>query len=128
MSHLAAATGMLWDPDKMSEAVAAREAMHPTALDNGVALLHPRRPQTSILGQATLALGITAKGIPFGGSSGMTDVFFLIGATTDHEHLRILARLSRMIGDFDWLAELRASPDAVAARRLIMSRDTDLTE
>jgi len=31
--------------------------MYPTTLDNGVALLHPRRPMSGILGQAFLALG-----------------------------------------------------------------------
>ena len=119
MADLACNTGLLWDPTKMAEAVAAREDMHPTALDIGVALLHPRRPQTSILGGSILALGITSQGIPFGGTSGLTDVFFLICATDDHEHLRILARLSRMINDPDWLAELREAADAKDAHRLI---------
>ncbi|TWU25591.1 PTS sugar transporter subunit IIA [Bythopirellula polymerisocia] len=127
MADLACNTGLLWDPVKMAEAVAAREDMHPTALDIGVALLHPRRPQTSILGGSILALGITSQGIPFGGASGLTDVFFLICATDDHEHLRILARLSRIINDADWLAELREAADAKDAHRLIATRDTELS-
>jgi PTS system nitrogen regulatory IIA component len=44
MVELAARTGLLWDPERMEDAVRARESLHPTALDNGVALLHPRRP------------------------------------------------------------------------------------
>jgi PTS system nitrogen regulatory IIA component len=124
MCQLAANTGLLWDADKMAEAVTAREAMAPTALDHGVALLHPRRPQSSILGQAVLALGVTSQGIPFGGAGGgLTDVFFLICATTDHEYLRILARLSRIINDVDWLSQLRAALDATAARQLVLLRD-----
>ncbi len=126
MAELAAATGMLWDPNNMAEAVAAREAMHPTALDIGVALLHPRRPQPSNLSEAIVALGITGNGIPFGGR-GLTDVFFLIGATSDNEHLRILARLSRMISDADWLASLRTAVDAQAAHELIVTRDEALS-
>jgi PTS system nitrogen regulatory IIA component len=125
MTELAATTGMLWDPGKMSEAIAAREAMHPTALDIGVALLHPRRPQTSILGEAVMAMGITSQGIPFGGTSGLTDVFFLIAATNDNEHLRLLARVSRMISDPEWLAELRSIGDAQAAHQLIAARDAE---
>ena len=128
MSELAAATGMLWDPGKMAEAVATREAMHPTALDIGVALLHPRRPQTSILGEAVVALGITGQGIPFGGSSGLTDVFFLLCATNDHDHLRILARISRMISDLAWLSQLRSASDSIAAHQLIVSREAELAE
>ncbi len=55
MCELAQNTGLLWDVAKMSEAVQAREELHPTALDSGVSLLHPRRPQTSILGGPLLA-------------------------------------------------------------------------
>jgi PTS system nitrogen regulatory IIA component len=128
MSELAASTGMLWDPVKMAEAVTAREAMHPTTLDVGVALLHPRRPQTSILGEAIVALGITGHGIPFGGSSGLTDVFFLLCATNDHEHLRILARISRMISDLDWLSQLRSAADSIEAHQLLVSREAELAE
>src|SRR5262245_44772467 len=36
MIRLAAGTGLLWDEDRMDEAVRARENLHPTALDNGV--------------------------------------------------------------------------------------------
>jgi PTS system nitrogen regulatory IIA component len=128
MTELAANTGLLWDPAKMADAVAAREAMHPTALDIGVALLHPRRPHPGILGEAIVALGITSQGIPFGGASGLTDVFFLICSTTDHEHLRILARLSRMITDGDWLSALREAPDAREAHKLISNRDSELND
>lgn len=126
MSELAATSGMLWDPGKMADAVTAREDMHPTALDIGVALLHPRRPQASILGEAVMALGITSQGIPFGGAGGLTDVFFLIAATSDHEHLRMLARVSLLISDTNWLAELRAASDAPAAHQLIAARDAEL--
>ncbi|HYO24415.1 MAG TPA: PTS sugar transporter subunit IIA [Lacipirellulaceae bacterium] len=127
MCQLAAETGLLWDAQKMAEAVTAREAMASTALDNGVALLHPRRPQASILGQAVMALGVTSGGIPFGGARGaLTDVFFLLAATSDHEHLRVLARVSRVVNDLPWLAALRAAPDAAAARRLVLDRDATI--
>lgn len=115
MVELAARTGWLWDPPKMAEAVRSREDMHPTALESGVALLHPRRPMPSILGQAFLAFGRTAGGIPFGGGRGaLTDLFFLICSLDDRGHLQALARLSRLIAAPDFLAQLRAAPDARA--------------
>lgn len=127
MCDLAATTGLLWDPERMADAVTAREDMHSTALDIGVALLHPRRPQASIMGGPVIAMGLVAGGIPFGGAGGgLTDVFFLIAATSDHEHLRALARLSRVINDSAWLTELREAPDAKAARRLVVDRDREL--
>lgn len=123
MAELAAATHLLWDTAAMSDAVRAREAMHSTALDNGVALLHPRRPLPNILAEAVLALGITPSGIPFSNDGRLTDVFFLICSTSEHEHLRILARLSRLINDIYFLADLRAADDAIAARDLIVARE-----
>ena len=126
MAEVAASTGLLWDPVQMAEAITAREAMHPTALDNGVALLHPRRPQASNLSEAVVALGITNKAVPFGGRM-RTDVFFLIGATSDHQHLQILARLSRIIGEDDWLDTLRNVDNAGEAHELLTVRDEQLT-
>jgi PTS system nitrogen regulatory IIA component len=123
MAKLAGETHLLWDVETMAEAIRAREAMHSTALDNGVALLHPRRPLANILAEAVLALGITPSGIPFSNDGRLTDVFFLICSTSEHEHLRILARLSRVINDAFFLSDLRAAPDARAARDLIVARD-----
>ena len=124
MAELAASTHLLWDASTMADAVRAREAMHSTALDNGVALLHPRRPMATILAEAVLALGITPGGIPFGNEGRLTDVFFLICSTSDHEHLRILARLSRVINDIDLLAGLRAADSAATVHGLIAARDS----
>ena len=126
MAELATSTCLLWDPVQMVEAVTAREALHPTALDNGVALLHPRRPQTDNLSEAFVALGITNKAVPFGGRE-LTDIFFLICATNDHQHLQILARLSRMISEEDWLATLRGATHAKEAHELLVARDEQLS-
>ena len=120
MSALAANTGLLWDADKMADALKKREDLHPTALDNGVALLHPRRPIPSILGETFLMLGISPRGIPFGGGHGnLTDIFFLLCSTDDRIHLRILARLSRLLTLPDFLDELRTKGDAASVRAWI---------
>jgi PTS system nitrogen regulatory IIA component len=127
MCQLAAQTGWLWDVDKLADAVRRREEMHPTALENGVALLHPRRPMPSILAQPFLAFGRTAQGIPFGGSRGvLTDVFFLILSTDDRVHLRTLARLSRIVNDPATLAEIRSAADAESVREAIARREAQL--
>jgi PTS system nitrogen regulatory IIA component len=116
MVELAAMTGHLWDAAEMAEAVEARENLHPTALDSGVALLHPRRPLAQILEQPLLALGRTAGGIPFGSERGqLTDVFFLICSIDDSQHLRTLARLSRLIAAPGFLDALRAAESAEQA-------------
>ena len=126
MTELAAGTGLLWDAEKMSEAVEAREQMQPTALDIGVALLHPRRPLPGILGQAFVALGVSSTGIPFGGGrGGLTDIFFLICSVEDRGHLQTLARISRLIQDSELLADIRAADDSQSVHDLITARDSE---
>ncbi len=127
MVDLAAQTGLLWDKAKMVEAVRSREELHPTAMETGVAMLHPRRPQPSILGQAFIALGRTDRGLPFGDSRGsMTDIFFLLLSTDDRIHLWTLARLSRLIANSDFLDALRAAPNAASAHALVAEREQAL--
>lgn len=128
MCGLAARTHLLWDAAKMAEAVRAREEMHSTALDNGVALLHPRRPMPAILAEAVLALGVSAGGIPFGTGGQLTDIFFLICSTSDHEHLRILARLSRVINDQDFLVQLRTAQSPGDALHFIRAREAGISD
>lgn len=125
--EVAAHTGWLWDPTKMAEAVRAREDLMPTALDGGMALLHPRRPLPAILAQPLVAFGRTDSGIPFGGPRGsLTDLFFLILSTDDRGHLRVLARLSRLLGDSEFLAALRQAADATAVRELLADAESRL--
>ncbi|MCA9191377.1 MAG: PTS sugar transporter subunit IIA [Planctomycetales bacterium] len=120
MCELAESTGLLWDATRMAEAVQSREELHPTALDNGVALLHPRRPQSSILAEPLLGLGISLQPLPFGNRSGhLTDVFFLICSTDDRIHLQVLAKLSRLLATPDFLKQLRACMHSSEAHALV---------
>lgn len=122
-----AATGMLWDPDKMADAIRKREDLHPTALENGVAMLHPRRPMDSIIGEPFVALGITSSGIPFGGPRGcLTDIFFLLGSTDEAVHLRVLARLSRLIREPDFLDTIRTGESPQHVHAAVTDFDADL--
>ena len=125
---LAAETGMMWDAPAMAEAVSAREQMHPTALDCGVALLHPRRPQTSILADSVIALGVCPAPLPFSDRGHLTDVFFLICSYDDTVHLRILAKLSRMIAHGDLLDKLRASESSSEAWLALQEAEEAVSE
>ncbi|EAQ77091.1 probable PTS system, fructose-specific IIABC component [Blastopirellula marina DSM 3645] len=127
LCELAAEAQLLWDPAKMSDAVLTRENMHTTALDNGVALLHPRRPLPDIISEGFLCLGRTYQGVPFGGSRGiLTDVFFLIASVDDRSHLRTLARLSRVISDSAFYTKLRDAADPIATIEMIAEFEEDL--
>lgn len=127
MVDLGNQSGLLWDPPKMAEAVRARETLFPTALDIGVALLHPRRPMTNILAEPFLALGRTPNGIPFGGAHGtLTDIFFLICSVTDGEHLRTLARLSRILSAPGMLSDLRHADDKYEMLDIVQRYESEL--
>jgi PTS system nitrogen regulatory IIA component len=125
---LAAETGMMWDAPAMAEAVSAREQMHPTALDCGVALLHPRRPQTSILADSVIALGICPAPLPFSDRGDLTDIFFLICSYDDTVHLRILAKLSRMISRPELLDQLRSSETSAEAWAALREAEVHIDE
>jgi len=116
--------GLIWEPEKMAEAIRQRENLHSTALDNGLALLHPRRPLPNIIGEPFLALGRTHGGIPFGGPRGQsTDIFFLIASVDDKGHLRTLARLSRLIANPELVAAIRTAETAAEIYQLIIDLD-----
>jgi PTS system nitrogen regulatory IIA component len=128
MVELAAQTGMLWDAKAMAEAVKDREDMHTTALEDGVALLHPRRPMAKILSQPLLALGCTSSGIPFGGTASLTDVFFLICSMEDRGHLRVLARLSRVLASPGFLSALHQARNAEEAYQAVVEGEARLRD
>ncbi|MCD0461341.1 PTS sugar transporter subunit IIA [Roseiconus lacunae] len=100
-------SGLMWDAPAMADAVKSREQMHPTALDCGVALMHPRRPQTSILADSVIGLAVSPARIPFSDTGHMTDIFFLICSYDDAAHLRNLAKISRLISVDSFLDRLR---------------------
>lgn len=128
MVDLAAATGLLWDPPQMTAAIEAREELMSTAMENGAALLHPRRPLPTILGDDFVVLGVTPRGIPFGGGHGaLTDVFFLICACDDRTHLRMLARVGRLCGADGFLANLRSAEDEGEVRSVIQAWEKQLS-
>ncbi len=128
MVALGMETGLLWDPDALTQAVKQREELHSTALDNGVALLHPRRPMSNIMEDAFIVLGILPSGIPFGGGfDNKTDIFFLICSQDDRGHLRTLARLSRILTWPNFLDRLREAGDAAEIRTLIAEVETEIS-
>lgn len=108
ISKIAEEAGLLWDADMMSQALLERENMASTALENGVAILHPRRPAPNLIAQDFLAVAISKKGVPFGGSRGiLSNVFFLLCCGSDTSYLRALSRLSRILNTPDVVDKLR---------------------
>ena len=108
--NLAEQTWQVYDPEAVLDAIKTREELGSTALPQGVAIPHPRRPLPAALGESVLAFGRTASPMPFGAAQGgLTDLFFLVCCTDDRTHLRVLARLTRMLMRPGLLEQLRAA-------------------
>ena len=73
------------------------------------------------LGDSIVAYGRTLSGIPFGAPMGeLTDIFFLVCCRDDRTHLRVLARLTRLIMRPGFLDELRNCETAVESYEKII--------
>jgi PTS system nitrogen regulatory IIA component len=122
-------TWQVYDPEAILEAIRQREEMGSTALDSGVAIPHPRRPLPSALGEAVMAYGRTASGIPFGApGGGLTDIFFLICCRDDRTHLKVLARLSRLLLRPGFVDALRNAETPTQTWNVINAAERDLLE
>jgi nitrogen PTS system EIIA component len=95
---LAGKTGLLYDPDGLLDALEQREALCSTALPNGVAIPHPRQPMPYASAEPLVCVARSTRGIPFGSPyGGLSNLFFLICTHEDRHHLRVLARLMRIL-------------------------------
>lgn len=125
--RLAEQSWQVYDPDAVHEAIKAREEKASTALSNGVAIPHPHRPLTKALGESVIAFGRTASGVPFGAAHGnLTDLFFLVCCRDDRTHLRVLARLSRLLLRPDFIDALREAQTPGETWQVIDSAERDL--
>lgn len=124
MVALAEKTRRVCDPASLLQGLEAREALCPTGIPGGLALLHARNPESYLFETAFLALGRTVQQIPFGAPDGQpTNLFFLIGCPDDRLHLHTLARLCLMAQKTDLLAELRQAADAEAMSDCIIAAE-----
>jgi len=127
MVRLAEQSWHVYDPDAILSAVREREARASTAQDNGAAILHPHHPMTAALGESVIAFGRTPGGLPFGAANArLTDLFFLVCCRDERTHLRVLARLSRLVLREGFLEALRAAETAAEALHVLRDAETAL--
>jgi mannitol/fructose-specific phosphotransferase system IIA component (Ntr-type) len=80
-------------------------------------------------GESLIAFARTGGGIPFGApDGGLTDLFFLISCRDAAMHLRVLARLSRMMLRAGFLDELRAAETVQDTLQAIEQAERELSE
>lgn len=124
---LAEKTGLILNPQELTEAVLHREELLSTAMENGIAIPHPRRPLPYALAEPILAVAKTTRGIAFGAPDGrLTDLFFLTASQDDRHHLHILARLCRMLYDEDFVGHLRDAATPPEMIELMRERELEV--
>jgi len=117
----------VYDPTAILQAVQQREEMASTALESGVAIPHPRRPIPAALAEPVMAYGRSFSGVPFGAPRGVsTDIFFLVCSRDDRAHLKVLARLSRLLLRPGFVDELRSMESPADTWRFISTTEAEL--
>jgi PTS system nitrogen regulatory IIA component len=128
--NLAEQSWQIYDSEALLSAIKQREELVSTALPGGVALPHPHQPLSAkAQGESVIAFARTTSGIPLGAPDGaLTDLFFLVSCRTADTHLRVLARLSRMMMREGFLDELRSAENAGDALQLIEQAERALLD
>lgn len=122
--NLAQKTELLYDEESLLAALLERERLCSTALEDGIAIPHPRRPLPYAAAEPLMAAAHTSKGIGFGAPDGrLTDLFFMICCRDDHHHLHVMARLCRMLHDEGFRCALRQADNAEKIIELIHERE-----
>jgi len=100
-----------------------RERLASTGVGSGVAIPHGRIPQ---LQQLLAAVAISPKGIPFDAIDGQAvHILVVVLAPQRHtgDHLKVLARVSRMLRSKEVRQRLVSAPNAAGALQLLREED-----
>jgi PTS system nitrogen regulatory IIA component len=97
-----------------------REKMMTTAIGHGVAMPHPRKPIENMFPKPAVVVGICPKGTNFDAIDGqLVHLFFLICATCEEVHLRLMAKIGWLIQNEDVLSKLKKATSREQVMELI---------
>lgn len=99
--------GLVEDSRAYLRKLVEREELHSTAIAPHVAIPHARSPSSANLKHSALVIGICPEGTDFGSEDQQkTHVFILICSEDDMVHLRLLAKISRLLSKPKVIARL----------------------
>lgn len=122
-SDLLAANGAVGDKDELVRILSAREALGSTGIGEGVAIPHGKIKGMKGL---VLAFGRSTKGVEFDSLDGQpAHLFFLLLAPEDApgEHLKALARISRLMKNGGFREALMRASDKKEIKRIIAQEE-----
>lgn len=117
------ASGKVAQDGELVRALREREALGSTGIGEGIAIPHAKLP---FLRQPIVAFGRSARGIDYHSLDGRpAHLFFLLVTPDDNpgEHLRTLARISRILKNRALREQLMQAADRERIRQLISEED-----
>lgn len=123
-ASLLAARGKVRDRDALARVILEREAQGSTGIGDGIAIPHAKSRE---IGGMIVAYGRSAQGVDFQSLDGKpAHLFFLLVTPEDRpaEHLKMLARISRIMRNPPLRERLKTCTEREDIRRLIADEDS----
>ena len=119
-------SGFIADGTALLQGLLEREEMMTTAIGHKVALPHPRNPLARVFPEPAVVVGICPQGTDFAAvDDQFVHVFFLICATRDEVHLRLMATLGSLLHDTSLIKALQSASDTRDIIALLTERSKD---
>ena len=112
-----------FEPDAMIRTLMDREKLGSTGIGEGIAIPHGRLDG---LEEVIVAFGRSLRGIDFDALDGRPVYLFFLLLAPEHaatEHLKVLARISRMLKDQNFRTRLMEAPSGDEIYRIITEKD-----
>ena len=122
-AHVCAA-GKVRDADELVRVLLERESMGSTGIGDGVAIPHGK---LHALGEVVVAFGRSNRGVDYQSLDDKSAYLFFLLVSPENspgEHLKMLARISRILKNPALREKLRAEPDGRELHRLILEEDS----
>lgn len=110
------------------KALLKRESICSTAVGDEVAIPHPRYPMNGSCLKPAIVMARSRRGIDFDAHDDLpVKLIFLLCLPDDYTHLKVLARLTRMLKDSHFREALKSAEDSAAIYDLIRRKDEELS-
>jgi PTS system nitrogen regulatory IIA component len=129
MLDLASAKKRITNPALVFKALIKREALCSTSVGNEIALPHPRQPLNKSYVKPTVVMARSLEGVDFDGFDELpAKLIFLLCLSDDYTHLKVLARLNRMLKDAEFRELLKSAAGSMEIFGLIKKKDVELSQ
>jgi PTS system nitrogen regulatory IIA component len=129
MVNLASGKKLIRNPVLLLRALLRRESLCSTAIGDEVAIPHPRHPLSDSYLKPMIIMARSSMGVDFNAIDDLpVKLVFLLCLPDDYVHLKVLARLTRILKDSDFRDALKAADGAATLYDLIQKKDEQLNK